>query len=55
MYANITLIDIPYWWDCNKESLEATIHLIRPDLIPKLGNGIPISKSPPKEKNQHFL
>jgi hypothetical protein len=29
----ITLIEIPYWWDKKRESLEATIHSKRPDLV----------------------
>lgn len=29
----ITLIEIPYWWDFAKESLQATIYQIRPDLL----------------------
>lgn len=32
--AGITLIEIPYWWDFTKESLAATIHRIRPELVP---------------------
>jgi hypothetical protein len=31
--ANITLIEIPYWWDNTKTSLQATIHHTRPDLV----------------------
>ena len=30
---NITLISIPYWWDYQVNSLKATIHQYRPDLI----------------------
>jgi hypothetical protein len=29
----ITLIEIPYWWDNTIESLQATIHQSRPELI----------------------
>jgi hypothetical protein len=39
----ITLIEIPYWWDLQKDSLAATIHINRPDLIP-LPNGISMSQ-----------
>src|SRR5690348_8479348 len=41
---DITLIEIPYWWDNEKSSLMATIHKYRPDLIPleMVGNGIAI-------------
>src|SRR5690349_19831418 len=30
----ITIIEIPYWWNRKKESLLATIHAHRRDLIP---------------------
>ncbi len=38
----ITLIEIPYWWDEEIESLRATIHNKRPDLIVNIdcGNSI---------------
>lgn len=44
---DITLIEIPYWWDNEKSSLAATIHKIRPDLIPltMIGNGIAIENN----------
>lgn len=35
--AEITLIRIPYWWDHSKESLIATIHKYRPDVIKDAG------------------
>jgi hypothetical protein len=42
----ITIFEIPYWWDSQEQSLIATIHQHRPDLIPKAtGNPIP-AKSP---------
>jgi hypothetical protein len=43
---NIVLIDIPYWWDRNKESLMATIHKYRPDLVPMAKDTLPISHEP---------
>jgi hypothetical protein len=43
----ITLIEIPYWWDFKKESLIATIHQVRPDLIPQKGIGKAIPFEPP--------
>jgi hypothetical protein len=47
LQENITLIEIPYWWDFNEESLRATIHHQRPDLLPRPISGAPIpSKSP---------
>jgi len=30
----ITLIEVPYWWQRDKESIIAIIHNSRPDLIP---------------------
>jgi hypothetical protein len=44
----ITLIEIPYWWDGTKESIQATIHKQRPDLVNTAGNGQPIPTQPPK-------
>jgi hypothetical protein len=42
----ITLIDVPYWWDLKAETLKATIHFHRPDLLSSsIGNAI--SKEPP--------
>lgn len=41
--TNITLIEIPFWWDYNIDDLEATIHHYRPDIIkhpPARGNVI---------------
>jgi hypothetical protein len=29
---NITLIIVPFWWDCSEMSLAATIHKYRPDV-----------------------
>lgn len=48
----ITLIEIPYWWDRKKDSLIATIHEYRPDLIPNPGYGIPISNVKPTRENR---
>jgi len=38
----VTFLEIPYWWNGTKASLAATIHKVRPDLIPNAGNGKPI-------------
>jgi hypothetical protein len=38
----ITLIEIPYWWDFEADSLIATIHSYRPDIFPEPGTGTPI-------------
>jgi hypothetical protein len=43
----IKLIEIPYWWDFTKDSLVATIHMHRPDLIKTPGHGKVISAIPP--------
>ena len=43
----ITLIEIPYWWDFEKESLMATIYKQRPELFLKPINEQPIPSQPP--------
>lgn len=44
----ITLITVPFWWDFQKESLENTIHEVRPDLVPhRTGAGLCIPLKPP--------
>ena len=35
----ITLIDIPYWWNFDKESLSSTIYHYRPDLFSEAPKG----------------
>ncbi len=41
--VRIDLLSIPFWWDYTKESLAATIHRVRPDLIPTAqGSPIPL-------------
>ncbi len=42
----ITLIEVPYWWDKNRESLEATIYEQRPELLDRnpVTNSIPTIK-----------
>jgi hypothetical protein len=46
----ITLIEIPYWWDWKQSSLIATIRTKRQDLLIsyKDNQGIPISSQSPK-------
>jgi len=45
----ITLIEIPFWWDFQKESLAATIHKYREGLITTISNSAtPIPEKPPK-------
>jgi hypothetical protein len=48
--AGITLIEIPYWWDQRLATLQATIHKIRPDLIPNPGLASPIPTEEPIRK-----
>lgn len=52
---NISLIEIPFWWDGKPESLIATIHRIRPDVIPQPGLGTPISSEVPQKSNYLIL
>eukprot|EP01114_Cavostelium_apophysatum_P021810 TRINITY_DN7703_c0_g1_i1.p1 TRINITY_DN7703_c0_g1~~TRINITY_DN7703_c0_g1_i1.p1 ORF type:complete len:1057 (-),score=241.58 TRINITY_DN7703_c0_g1_i1:7-3177(-) len=33
--VGITLVDIPFWWDGKADSLLATIHRARPDVVPE--------------------
>jgi hypothetical protein len=42
----ITLIEVPYWWDFRRESLVATIYQKRPELIGGTPKGNPIPESP---------
>ncbi len=44
----ISLIEVPYWWDFETDSLRATIHQHRPDLVSSPGKGVAIPSSPPK-------
>jgi len=34
IYLNITYLEVPYWWQCDKESVIAMIHRVRPDIVP---------------------
>jgi hypothetical protein len=43
----ITLVEVPYWWKKDKGSLLATIHHIRPDLVPVKPTTAKISSHPP--------
>lgn len=46
--AEITLIVIPYWWNQKPDSLKATIHAVRPDLVESPGSDVhPIAPDPP--------
>lgn len=50
----ITLITVPFWWDRDTDSIAATIHAYRPDLIPSPPpNSKPIpTEMPPKFKKK---
>jgi hypothetical protein len=48
LIAGITLIEIGYWWDGTKDSLAATIHSHRPDIISLPPFAKPIPTSPPE-------
>jgi len=45
---NLTLIEVPYWWDYSASSLAATIQNERPDIllsnVVTIGNPIPLKK-----------
>jgi len=41
----LTLIEIPYWWHHDKESIMAIIHKSRPNVTWNPGNIVPFSKS----------
>lgn len=43
----ITLVEVPFWWDKTKESLQNSIHQANKELIASTGDGSPISKDPP--------
>jgi len=34
IYHNLTFLEVPYWWQRDKESVIAIIHQERPDLVP---------------------
>jgi hypothetical protein len=53
---NITLIEIPYWWNGSKEDVLATIHKHRPDVVSDPGSGRCIPKqSPPSVQDIKHL
>jgi len=33
-YQNITYMEVPYWWQHDKESILAIMHQVRPDIVP---------------------
>jgi len=39
--AGITLIEVPYWWQYDKESVVSTLHAFRPDIVPYYNGSVP--------------
>jgi len=35
VYHNISYLEVPYWWQHDKESVMAIIHQVRPDIVPQ--------------------
>jgi len=33
-FLNVTFLEVPYWWQHDKESIIALIHQERPDIVP---------------------
>lgn len=50
--AGITLIEIPYWWDLDVDSLRATIHQHRPDIFGDPGPGRLIPLTDPDQSTR---
>ena len=40
----ITLVEVPFWWDENRDSLQNSIHQANSKLIGLIGDGIAISE-----------
>ncbi len=50
---NITLIEVPYWWDYRKETLIASIHQVRPEVVKNFPvTADPIPKEPPATRKR---
>src|SRR5687768_6725856 len=48
----ITLIEVPFRWDRTNESLAATIHSVRPELLSQPPNVEPIPKQRPNSNSE---
>lgn len=46
----ITLIEIPFWWDGQSESLSATVHQVLPSLVDNPTGASPIEMNPESTK-----
>lgn len=58
MQHNITLIEVPFWWDRTVESSAATIHNARSDPIPSSPGAQPIPMQLPSDvvsKHSNFV
>lgn len=56
VYMNITLVEIPYWWDGSVAKLLNTIHHRRPDVINEpVGDGLPIPDEPVLREKEQLL
>jgi hypothetical protein len=51
----ITLIPIPFWWDCTSSSLAATIQRYRPDIKIQAKEGPPIALEMPVRFKKHRM
>jgi len=38
---NITYLEVPYWWQHDKESITTIVHQVRPDIVPASPIAIP--------------
>jgi hypothetical protein len=51
---NITLVEIPYWWDEKKPSLLATLQKIRPDIVKQKVDSTPIPTIRPAQERKRI-
>jgi len=51
----ITLIGIPYWWQRDKDSIIALLHIQRPDIMPHSNNVTPFMYGPEKRQTHTKL
>jgi len=42
-YLAMTLIEVPYWWQRDKESILSLLHKYRPDIVPNVPGRIPFA------------
>jgi len=40
-YHNITYLEVPYWWQHDKQSIIAMVHLVRPDIVAHSSSSTP--------------